>query len=94
MRFEEDRLQCGVRVLRGVLNDVGYQPDGLLGQGRHQDAEVVLLIGDAAEVKLSLRHCEPLGRCVTPEERELEAGSSIVVRSCSWFGHGGRVLIH
>ena len=32
----------------GVLNDVGHQPDGLLGQGRHQDAEAVLFIGGVA----------------------------------------------
>ena len=92
MRLEENRLQCGVRVLREILDDVGHQPDGLLGESRHQDAEAVLLVGDAAEMKLALRHGKPRGRCVTPERRELEAGGSIVVRSCNWFGDGGRVL--
>ena len=92
MRLEEDGLQRGVRVLRGILDDVGHQPDGLLGQGRHQDAEAVLLVGNAAEIKLALGHCEPRGRCVAPEGRELETGSSIVVRS-SWFGNDGQVLL-
>ena len=28
---------------RGILDNVGHLPDGLLGEGRHQDAETVLL---------------------------------------------------
>ena len=77
---------------RGILDNVGHQPDGLLGEGRHQDAETVLLVGDAAEMELALCHGKPCGQCVAPERRELEAGGSIVVRSCNWIGDGGRVL--
>ena len=94
VRLEEDGLQRGVRVLRGILDDVGHQTDGILGQGRHQDAEAVLLVSDAAKMKLALCHGKPSGRCVAPEGGELETGGCIVVRSSSSrSGDDGRVLI-
>ena len=93
VRLEENRLQCCVWVLWGVLDDVGHQPDGLLGQGHHQYAGAVLVIGDAAEMNLAIRHSEPRGWGVAPERRQLEIGGSIVVRSCSWSADGGRVVV-